>query len=49
MKKDKELLFDDNETAESLHRMCVKILGERTAEEIEADFEKTFGKEKDIA
>ena len=44
MKNDNEMLFDDNETAKTLHSAFVQIFGDLNSEEVDTEFEKIFGK-----
>lgn len=44
MKNDNEMLFDDNETAKTLHSAFVQIFGNLNSEEVDTEFEKIFGK-----
>lgn len=47
-KSNKPMLFDfdDNETSESLHNAFVQIYGELTDKELDAEFERIFGKQE---
>lgn len=47
MRKDDEMLFDDNETADSLHSAFVQIFGNLSEEEIDLEYERIFGKDND--
>ena len=49
MKKDNVLLFDDQDTPETMHDCFVRIFGNLTEEEINTEFERIFGKDNNIA
>ena len=46
MKNDNALLFDDRDTPETMHECFVQIYGELTDEELDAEYERIFGKQQ---